>query len=59
MGTGNHEQAVTIRKETDITQRFVDKANSLRGDLRPIHRAGYTGWIRLCLRLTEASARTQ
>jgi hypothetical protein len=46
MGTGNHEQAVTIRKETDITQRFVDKANGLRGALPPIHRAGYTGWIR-------------
>jgi hypothetical protein len=46
MGTGNHEQAVTIRKETDITQRFVDKANASRGDLPRIHRAGYTGWIR-------------
>jgi hypothetical protein len=46
MGTGNHEQAVTVRKETDITQRFVDKANTLRGNLPPIHRAGYTGWIR-------------
>ena len=46
MGTGNHEQAVTIRKETDITQRFVDKASSLRKGLPPIHRAGYTGWIR-------------
>jgi hypothetical protein len=46
MGTGNHEQAVTIRKETDITQRFVDKANDLRKGLPPIHRAGYTGWIR-------------
>lgn len=46
MGTGNHEQAVTIRKETDVTARFIEKANALRGKLPPIHRAGYTGWVR-------------
>lgn len=48
MGTGNHDQAITIRRETDILQRFVEKANVLRGAHTPaIHRAQYTGWIRL------------
>ncbi len=47
MGTGNHEQAVTVRKETDITARFLEKANAIRSKgLPPIHRAGYTGWVR-------------
>jgi hypothetical protein len=54
MGTGNHEQAVTVRKETDITQRFVDAANTLRPGLPPIWRAGYTGWIRFQFETSNA-----
>lgn len=47
LGTGNHEQAVTIRKETDLTNRLIENLNRLRSKgLSPIHRAGYTGWIR-------------
>ena len=30
MGTGNHEQAVLIRKETDLTGRLVHAANVIR-----------------------------
>jgi hypothetical protein len=48
MGTGNHEQTITSRRETDLVQRFIDKANDkdIRGDLPPIKRAGYTSWVR-------------
>src|SRR5262249_36738409 len=46
IGTGNHGQAATIAKEPDIPQRFGAKATSKRAGLPPIHRAGYTGWIR-------------
>lgn len=58
MGTGNHDQAITIRRETDILQRFVDKANDLRGKALPsIHRAQYTGWIRFQFALPNGSSR--
>lgn len=58
MGTGNHDQAITIRRETDILQRFVDKANTLRDkSLPPIHRAQYTGWIRFQFALQNDSRR--
>jgi hypothetical protein len=45
-GTGNHDQAITIRRETDILQRFVDSANALRPSKEQAYRAGYTGWIK-------------
>jgi hypothetical protein len=57
MGTGNHDQAITIRRETDILQRFVDKANCLRPSSNPIHRAQYTGWIRLMFENPNGSRR--
>lgn len=47
LGTGNHDQAVTIKRETDIGARFAAELGSKRtAGLPPIHRAGYTGWIR-------------
>ncbi len=48
MGTGNHEQAILVRKETDLTARFIEKANTIRKQrgIGPIHRAGYMGAIR-------------
>jgi UDP-2,3-diacylglucosamine pyrophosphatase LpxH len=46
-GTGNHEQSVLVRKETDLTARWIEKMNALRSPgMVPIHRAGYSGWIR-------------
>jgi hypothetical protein len=59
MGTGNHEQAVTIKKETDLTARFIEKANALRTKgLPPIYRAGYTGWIRMMFENANKSNRS-
>ena len=48
IGTGNHEQKITIQKETDLTARFCEKANAIRKEtgIGPIHRAGYAGAIR-------------
>lgn len=57
MGTGNHETSILIRKETDITQRFIDAANALRKGMPPIHRAGFTGWIRLMFEQANKSGR--
>jgi hypothetical protein len=58
MGTGNHDMSITIKRETDILQRFVDAANRERGaDLPPIHHAGYTGWIRFHFTLPNDSSR--
>lgn len=45
-GTGNHDQSILIKRETDILQRFVDAANETRGVKVPIWRAQYTGWIK-------------
>jgi hypothetical protein len=46
-GFGNHESKILARKETNLTRRLVEKLNAVRSkDLAPIHRAGYTGWIR-------------
>lgn len=50
-GTGNHDQAITVKKETDIGQRLVDKINGERKQFPPIHRAGYTGWIKFMFEL--------
>lgn len=57
MGTGNHDQAITIKRETDILQRFIDKANCLRPQSNPIHRAQYTGWIRFMFGQPSKSSR--
>lgn len=51
-GTGNHEMGLLIRKETDLTARWLEKMNALRSPgLVPIHRAGYTGWIKFLFSL--------
>lgn len=57
MGTGNHEQAITVKRETDITRRFVEELNRNRKGT-PIHRAGYTGWIRLMFANENGSCRS-
>ena len=57
LGTGNHEQSITVRRETDLTARFVEKLNALRKGKPPIHRAGYTGWIRLMFENANKSHR--
>lgn len=47
MGRGNHDWAITIKKETDIMRRFIEQMNEHRSvELPKIHSAGYTGWIR-------------
>jgi hypothetical protein len=57
-GTGNHETSVLVRKETDITRRWVDDMNRVRtAGLPPIHRAGYTGWIRFMFNAMSGSNR--
>jgi hypothetical protein len=47
MGTGNHDQAITIKCETDIGKRFADAMSAAKTPgLPPVYRSGYTGWIR-------------
>lgn len=59
IGTGNHEAKVISRKEVDLIRHLVDKLNSVRSSgLPPIHRVGYTSWIRFMFENAREAGRS-
>lgn len=48
VGKGNHETAILKNHETDLTERFVERLNTLSG--ASVQSAGYGYWVRLHLK---------
>ena len=57
LGQGNHESAILNRHETDLTERLVERLNTLTGSR--IVAGGYTGWVRFEFKLSPTHRRTK
>lgn len=45
VGVGNHESAILKNLETDMTERFVERLNTISKAKNKVHKGGYGGWI--------------